>query len=242
MTLWIVRTVAGLAALGVVASAATAVTYSPSELAGAAPSDDPDAPIATARYGDAPKPPVQLETMAGRVFVAEAAPPPTRAAPMAVALAPQEVRAPRAARAASARPRITFEQARAEIRPSDHALAGAPPSAFSPSQGGFNASAMIAKAAPSADRTGKSRWFLFAASSGKAFGLNMARDNTSGNWRRDGWSRERLAPFGQVQIGLAWRGVDRQLSIGATKRKIQVMDFSKEDTVFGVTWSVKAKS
>jgi len=236
-----------------VSGAATAVTYSTPELLGAAPIDDPDAPIATARYGDASKTPAAIATadagdmLAGRIFVApaEAQTLSGPAAPASVMLAsnaqpakPEAVRS----RSVKATPRMTYEEAKAATRPADYGLAGAAPAQNRTAPSGLNAAALIAKAAPSADRTGKSRWFLFAASSGKAFGLNMGRDINNGGWRRQGWSRERLAPSGQVQIGLAWRGVDRQLSIGATKRKLQIMDFSKEDTVFGMTWSIKAKS
>lgn len=86
----------------------------------------------------------------------------------------------------------------------------------------------------------KGRWFVFAAGSGKAFGLNLLRDPLAG-WKPAGWSVEQLAEFGKAQLGIGWRKDSRQLAISAARREIGAYGISREDTVFGVTFTVSGR-
>jgi hypothetical protein len=104
----------------------------------------------------------------------------------------------------------------------------------------LNASNLMSKATASAQDLKRGRWMLYAASSGKAYGLNLIRD-TIGGWRNAGVSEERLARFGSRQIGLGWRKENRQVALTATRRKLNSIDYSDKDTVVGVTVSVRGK-
>jgi len=87
---------------------------------------------------------------------------------------------------------------------------------------------------------GKGRWFLFAAGSGQAFGLNLLRDPVRG-WKPAGWSVERLAEFGKAQLGIGWRKGSRQIALSAARREISAYGISREDTVLGVTFTVSGR-
>jgi hypothetical protein len=73
---------------------------------------------------------------------------------------------------------------------------------------------------------------LFAASSGKAYGLNLVRD-TLGGWRNAGYSEEKIARFGSRQVGLGWRKGNRQVSLTATRRALKSIDYSDKDELTG---------
>ena len=260
----------GTVGLAVVSAATALSTRAPEEfnqtltLAGG-PADDPDAPIATARYGG--------ERARQTVPVAVAAE--THAAPavatVALAGGLEEVGL---AGAAPARPTPT--QARAEpARPTARILAEAPPPRrpllaltrvehqrpigkvlqarvddeplpFTPFglQSGavkrltLNASNLMSKASASAEDLRRGRWMLYAASSGKAYGVSLIRD-TIGGWRNAGYSEEKMARFGSRQIGLGYRKGDSLISLSATRRKLNSIDYSDKDTVVGVTVSVR---
>ena len=79
---------------------------------------------------------------------------------------------------------------------------------------------------------------LYAASSGKAYGVSLIRD-TIGGWRNAGYSEEKMARFGSRQIGLGYRKGDSLISLSATRRKLNSIDYSDKDTVVGVTVSVR---
>lgn len=213
-----------------------------------APPDDPDAPIATARYGGerpvvalaatAPATPaaatVALAGGPGDAGLAGAAP--TRPVP-AMAAPP---RRPVLALTRVERPRPVGKILQARIDDQ--------PLAFTPIglQGGavkrltLNASNLMSKARVSPDDLRRGRWTLFAASSGKAYSLNLVRD-TFGGWRNAGYSEDRVARFGSRQIGLGWRKDNRQIALTATRRKLNAIDYSDKDTVVGVTLSVRGR-
>ena len=231
--------------------------------------DDPDAPIATARYGGeraraAPSvdtyatPAVATVTLAGGL---------AEAAPTAVAEAdPVEAEPPVRTQAALApRPaRRIYAEARPTPRGPVLALSQAPqrlptakvlqarvddePLPFTPlglqsdavRRLTLNASTLMSKATASAKDLQRGRWLLYAASSGKAYGLNLIRD-TFGGWRNAGVSEEKLARFGSRQIGIGYRKDNRQVSLTATQRKFRGIDYSDKDMVFGVTVSVRGK-
>lgn len=86
----------------------------------------------------------------------------------------------------------------------------------------------------------KGRWFVFAAGSGQAFGLNLMRDPLRG-WKPAGWSVERLAEFGKAQLGIGWRKGSQQIAVSAARREISAYGLSREDTVLGVTFTVSGR-
>jgi hypothetical protein len=235
--------------------------------------DDPDAPIATARYGGersqaAPPAALAVETYAtpavATVALAGGPEPKTvelAEAPSVAAEPPAQART----QPAPPRPavRMHAEARRAPNGPvlalthtSAHPLPGKvlqariddEPLPFTPMglqsnavrRLTLNASNLMSKAAASAQDLKRGRWMLYAASSGKAYGLNLIRD-TFGGWRNAGLSEEKLARFGSRQLGLGYRKDNRQVSLTATQRKYRGIDYSDKDTVVGVTVSVRGK-
>lgn len=234
--------------------------------------DDPDAPIATARYGGErfrqtalaaetqAVPAVATVALAGGPSDASLA----GAAPVAVVAQAEPARVP-APQAAPARPaaRILAEAPPAPRRPmlaltrTEHrppagkilqARIDDQPLAFTPF--GFqsdavkrltlNASNLMSKTRASAEDLRRGRWTLFAASSGKAYGLNLIRD-TIGGWRNAGYSEDKIARFGSRQIGVGYRKGNNLVSLSATRRKLNSIDYSDKDTVVGVTVSVRGR-
>lgn len=246
--------------------------------------DDPDAPIATARYGGERSRAQVVEIRAAETYAAPAtttvalaggpdetglagAPVARPPAPQALAEHATSAPAPGAApaKAEPARPAArVLAEAPAPHRPPVLALTkGHPirpygkvlkvevndqPLAFTPMglqssavrRLTLNATTLMSKTRTSAEDLRRGRWMLFAASSGKAYGLNLIRD-TFGGWRNAGYSEERVARFGSRQIGLGWRKDNRQVSLTATRRKLNSIDYSDKDTVVGVTVSVRGR-
>jgi hypothetical protein len=250
----------GLTSEAILAQARIGQTF-----AGGAPrvTDDPDAPIRTGRWDDAPAPEVAV-ALAGGPAPAKAAPAPVLAT---AALTPPPS-AEAVARAAGASPVIKSRVALASVR-SDRLDGGprmqlsvatdvdptAPGSGLALSdtfkgesfvprsaqpEARFDARRLLVSISPSADDKKKGRWFVFAAGSGEAFGLNLVRDPARG-WRPAGWSVERLAEFGKAQLGIGWRKGDRQVAVSAARREIGAYGVKREDTVFGVTFTVSGK-
>lgn len=232
--------------------------------------DDPDAPIATARYGGE-----RSRALSGETHAAPAA------ATVALAGGPAE-----ADLAGAPAPIVVAEQstpkpvpAKAEpVRPAARILAAAPAASRAPVLGltrvhavrpygkvlkvevndqplpftpmglqsnavkriTLTASNIVSRTRALAEDLKRGRWMLFAASSGKAYGLNLIRDTIDG-WRNAGYSEERVARFGSRQVGLGWRKDNRQVSLTATRRKLSFIDYSDKDTVVGVTVSVRGK-
>lgn len=241
--------------------------------------DDPDAPIATARYGgERSRAAAAVETYAtpaatvvplagapAETVVAEAAPdmsenrePATSLAPapaLSAAAEPPRAEPPRpAARLlaearTSRRPALALTPAnvgkpygkvvRMEIN--DQPLPFTPPG-LQPSSVRrltLNASNLMSRGRASAEGSRQGRWLLYIASSSKAYGLNLFRTAIA-DWRNVG-IEERLARFGSKQLGLGWRKDNRQVSLTATRRKLNTIDYRNQDTVVGVTVSVRAK-
>lgn len=89
------------------------------------------------------------------------------------------------------------------------------------------------------------RWYLFAAASGRAVGLNILR-NDSG-WDRDGWSTDpSSALVGDAHVGVAWRKGSMQTSLGYIHREVKGEHMvwgqdTKDDSVVAFSFSIKPK-
>jgi hypothetical protein len=65
----------------------------------------------------------------------------------------------------------------------------------------------------------RSRYYVFAAASGRAVGLNVLRDSTTGDWRRAGWTTDSASNLvGEAQVGVGWRRGPVQTSLGYIHR------------------------
>lgn len=88
------------------------------------------------------------------------------------------------------------------------------------------------------------RWYLFAAASGQAVGLNMTRSD-SGGWDRAGWSTDNTSALvGDAQVGVGWRKGDMQSSLGVIHREVKGKHMiwgqqTREDTVAAFTFSFR---
>ena len=70
----------------------------------------------------------------------------------------------------------------------------------------------------------RGRWYVFAAASGQAVGLNMLRSG-EGDWSRAGVTTDASSKLvGDGQAGLAWRKGPMQASFGYVHRKIRAKD------------------
>lgn len=66
----------------------------------------------------------------------------------------------------------------------------------------------------------KGRWYLFAAASGRAVGLNMLHD-AAGGWDRALSTDSTSKLVGDTQVGLGWRKGALQTSFGYVHRKVK---------------------
>ncbi len=89
----------------------------------------------------------------------------------------------------------------------------------------------------------RGRWYLFAAASGRAVGLNML--NNGQGWDRDGWSTDRAsALIGDAHVGVGYRKGAIQTSFGYIHREVkgEHMVFgqeTKEDSMLAFSLSIK---
>lgn len=89
----------------------------------------------------------------------------------------------------------------------------------------------------------RDRWYLFAAASGRAVGLNMLRQE--GDWSSGGWSQDPTSSLvGDAQVGLGWRKGAMQTSFGYVHRKIKMKEAvmgldTQEDSVVAFSFSFK---
>jgi hypothetical protein len=89
------------------------------------------------------------------------------------------------------------------------------------------------------------RWYLFAAASGRAVGLNMMRGE--GGWDRAGWSTDPAsALIADAQAGVGWRKGPMQASFGYQHREVKgrYMIFgqeAKDDDVVALSLSIKPR-
>lgn len=87
------------------------------------------------------------------------------------------------------------------------------------------------------------RWYLFAAASGQAVGLNMLRGEHG--WDRAGWSMDTAgALVGDAQVGVGWRKGDLQSSFGVIHREVKGRHMvfgqqTRDDTVAAFTFSLR---
>lgn len=235
----------------------------------ARPAEDPDAPIATGRWSENSAP-VELAGGPAAVAAAEAPPEPIllsrtvapveriRVAALDTrrdeALTPLSVPLSRVAwqpvtksrGAPVPEPRINLTISDQPVVPTGSGLdlgtggLSEPLASFRPTSPMADLK-RLALRVTSNERVGKKgRWFLFAAGSGQAFGLNLLRDPVRG-WKPAGWSVERLAEFGKAQLGIGWRKGSRQIALSAARREISAYGVSREDTVLGVTFTVSGR-
>ena len=66
----------------------------------------------------------------------------------------------------------------------------------------------------------RGRWYLFAAASGRAVGLNMLHSDQG--WDRAGWTTDRTPTLvGDAQLGIGWRKGSVQTSLGYIHREVK---------------------
>jgi hypothetical protein len=74
----------------------------------------------------------------------------------------------------------------------------------------------------------RGRWYLFAAASGRAVGLNMLHGDSG--WNRAGWTTDTTSRLvGDTQVGVGWRKGSMQTSVGFVHR-----DVKGEHLMYGV--------
>ena len=87
------------------------------------------------------------------------------------------------------------------------------------------------------------RWYLFAAASGRAVGLNVLR--SEGGWDRDGWTTDpSTALIGDAHVGVGYRKGPMQTSFGYIHREVkgEHMIFgerTREDSVVAFSLTIK---
>ena len=91
----------------------------------------------------------------------------------------------------------------------------------------------------------RGRWYLYAAGSGRAVGLNMLRGPSG--WSRQGLSTDEGAFIGEAQVGLGWRKGAMQASFGVLAREIKhkpaegLDEAQLEDQAVAFTLSIKPR-
>jgi len=89
----------------------------------------------------------------------------------------------------------------------------------------------------------KGRWYLFAAASGRAVGLNVLRGETG--WDRAGWTTDQSSTLvGDAQVGVGWRRGAMQTSLGVLHREVKAEHHywgyeSKPDTLVAFSFAVR---
>ena len=89
----------------------------------------------------------------------------------------------------------------------------------------------------------RGRWYLFAAASGRAVGLNMLHGDQG--WNHAGWTTDATSKLtGDAQVGVGWRKGDMQTSFGYIHREVkgQNMLFGvdpKSDSVVAFSLSIR---
>ncbi len=67
----------------------------------------------------------------------------------------------------------------------------------------------------------QSRWYVYAAASGRAVGMNLT--NTDGDWRRAGLSQDNAnALIGDAQAGVGWRKGPMAATVGYIRRDVKI--------------------
>ncbi|MDP3490475.1 MAG: DUF2219 family protein [Phenylobacterium sp.] len=87
------------------------------------------------------------------------------------------------------------------------------------------------------------RWYVFAAASGRAVGLNMLRN--SGGWDQAGWSTDTSsALIGDAHVGVGWRKGPVQASLGYVHREVKGQHMiwgqeTRDDQVVALSFAIK---
>ncbi len=90
----------------------------------------------------------------------------------------------------------------------------------------------------------RGRWYIFAAASGRAVGLNMLRGQ-NGDWSRAGLTQDTTSRLiGDSQAGVAWRKGPMQASLGYIHREIRAKEgilglATQKDDVVALSFSLK---
>ena len=96
-----------------------------------------------------------------------------------------------------------------------------------------------------ADFGDRGRWYVFAAASGRAVGLNMLKGPTN-SWDQS-WSQDpSSALIGDAQLGLGWRKGAMQTSLGYIHREIKGDHMlwgqqARDDSMLAFSLSVKPR-
>lgn len=91
----------------------------------------------------------------------------------------------------------------------------------------------------------KGRWYLFAAASGRAVGLNML--HTGAGWDRAGWTTDESSTLvGDAQVGVGWRKGPMQTSLGVLHREAKAQHAyfgyqSEPDTLVAFSFAVRPR-
>lgn len=89
------------------------------------------------------------------------------------------------------------------------------------------------------------RWYLFAAASGRAVGLNLQR--TNGDWSNRGLSTDSASALvSDVQAGIGWRKGSTQASLAWMRRKVKAAQTMmgwdhRDDSMVAITISIKPR-
>lgn len=90
----------------------------------------------------------------------------------------------------------------------------------------------------------RGRWYIFAAASGRAVGLNMLRGQ-DGDWSRAGMTTDVNSKLiGDSQAGVAWRRGPMQASLGYIHREMRAKDVimgmaTQKDSMVALSFSLK---
>lgn len=90
------------------------------------------------------------------------------------------------------------------------------------------------------------RWFIYAAASGRAVGLNMLKDQATG-WDR-AWSQDAASTLiSDAQLGVAWRKGAMQTSLGYVHREVKgehmlMGQEAKDDSLVAFSLSIKPRN
>jgi hypothetical protein len=93
------------------------------------------------------------------------------------------------------------------------------------------------------DFAGRGRWYMFAAASGRAVGLNMTRDGE--RWNGASWSTDPASRLvGDAHLGVGWRKGAMQTSLGYIHREMKGQNMiwgqqTKDDSVVAFSFSIK---
>lgn len=97
-----------------------------------------------------------------------------------------------------------------------------------------------------ADFGNAGRWFIYAAASGRAVGLNMLKDQATG-WDR-AWSQDSASTLiSDAQLGVAWRKGSMQTSLGYVHREVKgehmlMGQDAKDDSLVAFSLSIKPRN